>query len=71
MNSDIKKIVGNYLIRNPYTKGNKKSLPFNILGESYSLKYPVLVETYEYKGKKRNKVKIQHTLESVLKIINN
>ncbi|MEN9655887.1 MAG: hypothetical protein RL311_819 [Bacteroidota bacterium] len=70
MNTQIKNLVGNYLIRNPYTKGNKKNLPFNVLGESFSTEYPVKVETFEYNGKNRNKVVANYTIESVLTILN-
>ena len=70
MNAEIKNLVGNYLIRNPYTKGNKKTLPFNVLGESFSTEYPVKVETIEYKGTKRNKIVSNYTVESVLSILN-
>ena len=69
MSTSIETIKGNYLIRNPYTKGNKNTLPFNILGESYNPKYPVRVETFEYKGTKRNRVIAQYTIESALQII--
>ena len=71
MNPEIKNLVGNYLINNPYTKGNKKTLPFNVLGESYSKDYPVLVQTYEYRGKTRKPYTGNYTIEAVKKIINN
>lgn len=67
---EIKKLVGNYLIRNPYTKGNKKTLPFNVLGGSFNPKYPVLVKTFEYRGMKRKSIISEYTIESVLYVIN-
>lgn len=66
----ISNMKGNYLIRNPYTKGNKKTLPFDVLGISFDEKYPVEVKTVEYKGWKRNVVYSNYTIESVMQIIN-
>lgn len=71
MNQEIKKIVGSYKITNPYTQGNKKTLPFNVLGESYNKDYPVLVQTYTYRGKTRKLYTGNYTVEAVKRIINN
>jgi len=60
---------GGYMFKSPYHK-NKKMLPFNIVGKSYTDDFPIQVNTVSYRGWNKEDITTGYTIKGLLDKIN-
>lgn len=60
----INRLKGLYTFESPYHQ-DKRKLPFNIIGNSFSDEYPLQVETVEYRGYTESKINTNYKIEVV------
>lgn len=64
----INELKGLYQFKSPYHEDGRK-LPFNVLGRSFNSKFPIKVETVEFKGYKKYEIENDYKIETIQKYI--